>query len=254
MFPTMMTEMLGCFQNTDSVKSNRFIEINRAYGATANAPKNSKKYIRSNTNATNIHIGHELSLFLTLESVYWNVSQRVDDGVPDSERITTTKFRQMSPAVFLRYSYNIPFSKNFGFFLGSTAGMIFASMDQNNFHSGYGIFFPTILIGFTGSPTPADRITIATEYGATWYPEMSVETEANLKRPLNATLDAWDLYASNDYFFYRDIAFNVTVGVRAINNVCKLKFLCSNANYINTLKIRNTTYYGQIGFVFGDLR
>lgn len=237
--------------NTDN---SRFYIANRACAAEQNTqdpktdPTPPQKY------ATNIHIGHEISWYFSAELNDWSVRQKAADNIPAGELVPPSRFKEMSPGMFLRYTYNIPFSKNFGFFLGTTAGMLFTSMNEQYFHSGYSIFFPTILIGFTGTPIPSERIILATEYGATWYPEMFVTTDVGYKRSLNATLDMWNIYLENDYFFSQDIALSATVGIRAINNICKLQFLCSSSNYINTLRIRNTTYYAQIGLVFGDLR
>jgi len=220
----------------------------RAYASELNS---NRKVLPSHI-APNMHIGHELSTLFSLESMHWNIEQKDRNSFIPPNFVEKSEVSLISPGVFLRYEYHVPFSINSGFFLGTTAGATFLSAKTNSFKSGYGIFFPTILVGFTGTPVEQDRIALGAEYGAVWYPDMTLVTVSHNNEPLNATLGTLNFYLANDYFFSSDIAFRASGGVRLIDNVCWGS--CSEENYIQKFKIRNMSIYMQVGIVFGDIR
>lgn len=224
---------------------------NRVYAATTS--KSSKLPTQF---APNIHIGHEISFFPTLEFNHWTLSQRNFKTVDPSEQISNINFFGLGAGVFLRYAYQLPISQSVGIYVGTTSGIIGAQKNHSNFRLGYGIFFPSIMGGFTISPISEDRLNFGLEYNGIWYPQMAIVTNPyngqQKTHNLGAMLSAWDFYFENDYFFSNKLAFLISGGIRLISNACSLPVVClGSTNYLYTMSINDMTYYGQMGLIFG---
>lgn len=240
------------FSDSDENNDIKFIFDDRVYGT----PKTTKQSNLPTAFAPNIHIGHEISLFPSLEFNRWTVSQHNFNNIEPAEQISSMNLPGIGAGLFLRYTYQLPISQYVGIYVGTTTGVIGSTKTYSNFKWGYGIFFPSIMGGFTISPISALRLNFGLEYNGIWYPQMTVYTNRyqrqQTKHPLAAMLSAWDFYFENDYFFSDKLALLLTGGVRLISNACSLPVVCAgNTNYLYTLSINNFAYYGEMGVVFG---
>lgn len=247
--PAIQNNVFQKFDHISSFDRTRFILSNRADALTSNSkkPKVATKF------APNIHIGHELSAIISFEAQKWRISQKNFDSTIPSEQISPINITMPGVGILFRYAYQLPISTHFGFFLGTTGGSVYADRSSPFFYNGASIILPTILIGFTATPFEVYRITLGIEYGAIWYPGMKLHTNLGKAKPLSPTLGGWDIYLDNLYFFSDNFGLSLSIGMRFVDNGCILSFVCSNANYLNSLKLKSSTVYGQIDAVFANL-
>lgn len=213
----------------------------------------------------NFRSGHNLSLFLSGEYTTWGANQASVPSTPsntsdtpeqinDKVKAVTIDAAQGNKAVialFFRYSYHINIISSFGFFVGSTVGILASNGSygaQKNFYPGYGISFPTVLGGLVQGIGQNFRILSGIEYGAVWFPKMRIYTQSGIEKDLSPVPDMFGFFGGIDNFLSRNTAISLNVGYRQIHNPCLNA--CSNSLYLNSLSITNKSYYTQLGITW----
>lgn len=170
-----------------------------------------------------------------------------------NEKITSFSKTGVIPGFMLRYVYHINIVYNFGFFVGTTTGILMDPGNYGNLYLRYGIALPTILGGLSLNLGQSFRLLGGAEYGAIWYPEMTITTDSGTTKVLGAVPDMFAIFGGVDYFFSRNRAFSFQVGWRhqkktPLNDG-------SSGTYLNTLTIASDAYYAQMGLTFqiGDI-
>ena len=195
--------------------------------------------------------GHSVSFLYSAEYSTWMVNQ--NSAATSQETITPFSKSSMNSAFFIRYAYHINIVSNFGFFVGTTAGTIIDMGSYGNLKQSYGIAFPTIMTGLSLNLGQNFRILTGAEYGATWYPEMTITTDSGISKTIAPVPDMFSVFGGFDYFFTRNKAFTFQLGwryqeVTPLNNN-------SSGTYLNSLSIQNNSYFAQIGLTvqIGDI-
>lgn len=213
-------------------------------------PINSQELQRvPNFFVSNFHLGHELSLFVSLERNHWKIFQEVSP-VLVSDKIYPVDEIHYGQGFFVRYKYHSLIYAGFGFFLGSTFGGVYDKnrYGQSRFKPGSGVFFPTILAGLEHNFSPVFRIYSGIEYGVVWYPNMEILTGAGRTMKLAAVPDLYSFHFGADYFLNANTSLGLLIGYRKISNPCLST--CKNDTYvnnINALNLDNEVIFGQIG-------
>lgn len=195
--------------------------------------------------------GHNLTILYSFEYSRWTVKQ---ESVPiDQEKISPLSKTGMNSYLFIRYAYHINIVYNFGFFVGTTAGVITDMGTYGKLKQSYGLAFPTIMSGLSLNLGQNFRILGGIEYGATWYPEMEMTTDSGVVKTIAPVPDMFSVFGGIDYFFSKNKAFTFQLGWRS-QNVITLSNN-SSAMYLNTLSIKNNSYFAQIGLTLqiGDI-
>lgn len=196
----------------------------------------------------NFRAGHHLSLFLSGEYVQWNLTQMPSPAGPALSLDGSHESRGVA-AIFLRYAYHTHVIGPFGFFVGSTLGTWLSNGYygiQKNLYPGYGVGFPTVLGGLTQGISHNIRFLEGIEYGAAWFPEMTVITQTGASQRLNLVPDMYAVFGGMDYFLTRNTAFLFQVGYRQIRNSC----FSSCAIYANKLQLSSKSTYAQMGITW----
>lgn len=184
--------------------------------------------------------GHNLSFFYSAEYSTWTIDQ--DATSVESEKIKPLSQTGVNSGVFVRYAYHINIVSNFGFFVGTTAGALVDMGTYGRLKQGYGFAFPTILAGLTLNLGQSFRFFSGAEYGATWYPEMTITTDRGIAKVIGPVPEMYSVFGGVDYFFSKNKAFLFQMGWRnqTVSNL-------NNASSLNTLSIQNNSYFAQAG-------
>lgn len=187
--------------------------------------------------------GHNLSILYSTEYSTWRVSQNVSST--SDEKISSINESRVNAAFFVRYSFHVNVINNFGFFLGTTSGIIIDIENYGNLKQGYGIAFPSLLGGLALNLGQKFRILSGAEYGANWYPDMEITTDSGHGKIIAPVPNMFSVFAGLDYFFTKNKAFTFQLGWREQRVVA----LNSNSRntYLNSLSIQNSSYFAQIG-------
>lgn len=209
--------------------------------------------------------GHNLGILFSTEYTNWSANQKVKPSLNENNNTKITDLtidpaqsNNIVFALFFRYTYHINIISNFGFFLGSTSGFIFPNGsygDKDNFYPGFGIALPTALVGLTLGVSQNMRLLSGAEYGAIWYPTMTIHTQSpsNIQKDLAAVPHALSAFIGIDNFLTRNTALTFNVGFRKTWVPCIDN--CNSTVYLNTLEIESKSYFAQLGinWVVGDL-
>lgn len=191
--------------------------------------------------------GHNATLLLSGEYTTWKVSQNAGNAI-NQEAISAIQQTKLVPALFFRYSYHFNIISSFGFFIGSTAGFIASNGSYGNFYPGYGISFPTVTLGLVQNVEDFFRLLIGGEYGAIWYPNMTIKTDSGTTNSLAAVPNIFSVYLGSDFFLERHTAISTQIGGRYFYVPCLNS--CSNSNYVNSLSIQGQSIYAQAGLTW----
>lgn len=188
--------------------------------------------------------GHNLSLLLTGERSSWYVSS---ENTAPSEQVPSLHTHSFAPSVYFRYAYHIHIISGFGFFVGSTTGFILSEgpYGDPSFSPGYGIAFPSVLGGLVMNFGLKFRLLTGAEYGAVWYPKMSVTTVGNTTHDLGPAPNMVSFFAGGDYYLGSNTAVTAQAGIRSIRKPCLSD--CNNTMYLNSLSIHRESYFVQLG-------
>lgn len=193
------------------------------------------------------HSGHNLSLLLSGEYTTWNVSQNTGNAV-SQESVSAVNQSHFVPAVFLKYAYHFHVVSGFGLFLGSTLGVLASSGQYDHFYPGYAISFPTINIGLIQNFHDHLRLFLSGEYGATWYPKMTITTNSGTVNSLSAVPNVFSYSLGSDFILDNRTMVTVQFGGRSFSVPCLNS--CNNSNYINSLNIRGSSLFAQTGLTW----
>ncbi|WP_186647291.1 hypothetical protein [Fluviispira vulneris] len=189
--------------------------------------------------------GHTLSLLSSWERSTWHLNQTQSSSFGNISPISETR---MGIALYFRYAYHINIVSNFGFFLGSTTGVIFPTTDYGNLKPGVGIAFPTALVGLSLNLKKQYRLFTGAEYGANWYPDMIVITDNGASRALAPVPDMLSFFGGLDYFYKKSLAFSFQSGYRI--TILRCTNNCSSTSFLNTLSISNQSVFVQLGLTW----
>ncbi|APJ04420.1 hypothetical protein AXG55_11080 [Silvanigrella aquatica] len=195
--------------------------------------------------------GHNLSILYSFEYSTWSLNQTSSASSQDT--ISPLVNSGINSLFLLRYAYHINIVSNFGFFVGTTAGFIIDMGNYGNLRQGYGFSFPTMLGGLSLNLGQNFRLLSGAEYGANWYPAMSITTDARVPNTIAPVPDMFAVFGGMDYFFQKDKAFSFQLGWRH-QNITPLNNNASGT-YLNTLKIYSDSYFAQLGLTLqiGDI-
>jgi hypothetical protein len=195
--------------------------------------------------------GHSITFLYSAEYSTWAVNQNT--AATRQEKISSFSHTDMNSAFFIRYAYHINIISNFGFFIGTAAGAIIDMGSYGNLNQSYGFAFPTIMGGLSLNLAQNYRILSGAEYGATWYPEMSITSTSGVSKTIAPVPDMFSIFGGIDYFFSKNKAINFQLGWRhqeitPLNNN-------SSGTYLNSLTIKNDSYFAQVGLTLqiGDI-
>lgn len=191
--------------------------------------------------------GHNMTILLSGEYTTWSVSQS-SASVTNQDAVSSIQQSKFIPGLFLRYSYHFNFISSFGFFVGSTAGFVASNGYYGSFFPGYGIFLPTVTLGLVQNFPGLLRLIAGAEYGAAWYPNMTVTTHSGTVNSLSAIPHIFSGYVGTDFFFDRHTAFSTQVGGRYFYVPCLNS--CSSSNYLNSFDIRGQSLFAQAGLTW----
>ncbi len=207
--------------------------------------------VSENTYVPDFRAGHNLALFYSAEYSNWTLKQ--NSTSVESEKIKPLSQTAVNSGFFIRYSYHINIISNFGFFVGTTTGLLIDMTSYGQLKQGYAVAFPTIMAGLALNIGQKFRIFSGAEYGAIWYPEMSITTDMGTAKVIAPVPDMYSVFGGFDYFFAKDKSLLFQMGWRR-QNVMNLNNGSSNT-YLNTLSIENNSYFAQFGVIFqiGDI-
>ena len=202
--------------------------------------------------------GHNISLFLSGEYSNWAMTQTnapknilgTQAGF-DAVTVDSANQTKLLGSLFFRYTYHINILAGFGFFVGSTVGLFSPNGnygDKQNFYVGYGVSFPTVLGGLVQNIGQNFRLIGGIEYGAAWFPKMSVTTRSGSEQLLAPVPDMLSIYVGLDRFLKKNLALTIHFGYRQIMNTCLDN--CSSSLYLNNFNITNQNYFTQAGFTW----
>ncbi|RDB36208.1 hypothetical protein [Spirobacillus cienkowskii] len=196
--------------------------------------------------------GHNLSIFYSAEYSKWDVSQKISSS--SNQKISAFQSHAINSGLFLRYSYHINLISRFGFFVGTTTGFLtdFNLGSNTRLLQSHGYLFPSILGGLTYNLAKS-RILAGIEYSAVWYKFMNVKTDADIVKNISPVPDMICIFLGLDYFFKKNKAFSFQSGWR-LQQITPLNNN-SSATYLNTLSIKNNSYFAGFGITFqiGDI-
>ncbi len=195
--------------------------------------------------------GHNVTFLYSAEYSTWTLNQ--NSAATSQEKISALSQTTMNSAFFIRYAYHINIVSNFGFFVGTTAGAMIDMGNSGRLKQSYGFAFPTIMGGLSLNLGQNYRLLSGAEYGATWYPEMTITTDSGISKTIAPVPDMFTVFGGLDYFFSKNKAFTFQLGWRSqeitsLNNN-------SSGTYLNSLTIQNNSYFTQIGLTIqiGDI-
>lgn len=191
--------------------------------------------------------GHNVSVFLSGEYNTWSITQNAS-AATNQALISPILQSRFVPAVFVRYTYDINIAGSTGFFLGSTAGLLAEQGSYGNFTAGYGISFPTATIGLIQNFKNVARAFVGAEYGAVWFPQMTIQTDSGISEPLAGVPGVFSLYVGSDFFIDTNTAFTAQIGGRYSYMPCLNG--CNSSTYLNTLTIQGQSEFVQLGMTW----
>ncbi|WGL60645.1 hypothetical protein QEJ31_03385 [Pigmentibacter sp. JX0631] len=187
--------------------------------------------------------GHNLSLLLSGEYSTWNFHQ--NSASSNQNVISDFSKTGGNAAFYLRYAYHINIISFFGFFIGTTAGILSEVESYGKLSQGYGVLFPTLLGGLVANMGQHFRLLSGFEYGATWYPEMKITTNSGNDKMISPVPDMFSAFVGLDYFVTRNKAITFQGGWRK-QSLIILNNGSSNT-YLNTIGLENESYFVALG-------
>lgn len=187
--------------------------------------------------------GHNLSILASGELSTWSFKQ--NSYATNQDAISPFSNTGSNAALYLRYAYHINIISFFGFFIGTTAGVIAEVEPYGKLKQGYGFLFPTLLGGLVANIGQHFRLLTGIEYGATWYPEMKLVTNSGKEKLISPVPDMYSLFAGVDYFVTKNKAITVQGGWRK-QTLVSLNNSSSNT-YLNTIELENESYFVALG-------
>ncbi|KAB8029794.1 hypothetical protein [Fluviispira multicolorata] len=194
--------------------------------------------------------GHTLSLLTSWDHSTWNVSQNSASSFGTISSLSETR---LGVGLYLRYAYHINIVSNFGFFLGTTAGLLLPVSNYGSLKPVYGYAFPTVMGGLSLNFSQNYRLLTGAEYGAAWFPDMTILTDttstaASTSRALAPVPDVFSYFVGLDYFYKKNLALSFQTGYRLTKITCLNN--CSSTSFLNTLSINNKSIFAQLGLTF----
>jgi hypothetical protein len=152
---------------------------------------------------------HNLSLSYSYQSVDWHIKRLGD--------LTDKVYRSSQSSMILDYTFHILIAGKTGYFLGSSAGYVFARQDKlsDEFKPASSWLLPGVRAGFSYNYDPSGRIFLGMGAQLERFNGLRTRRLDGDWQAFSITGETFQVYGGADFFFVMDTAIHVAV-VRSV--------------------------------------